>query len=319
MKKLQKIEYKSINVLTTKQLAECYGADANIIRKNFERNKEKYIIAKHYFLLESNSKIEFCNTRHIDDSYKKASKLYLWTERGALLHAKSLNTDKAWDIYELLMETYFRVKNIIKQSAELPRKLFKEHYKRIESAENTKIFLGFLNKYAKQFNLFDKYGKRRFYSLIYNNLYGGCFNGSKQDIFSYLGVTKKNTSLADWIYGAGLDFQSKKQSELLVLLLHFEGDLNSVFPALLRDIESQREVYIERLRAEGKKLFTDDEVELAVEFFRKFPLGLKFARTDIKDLEDGQEFLFYNDNNDYLFLDNLSNSNNNNKFLGVAI
>lgn len=41
------------------------------------------------------------------------NKLYLWTERGALLHAKSLNTDKAWAVYEQLVETYFRVKQII--------------------------------------------------------------------------------------------------------------------------------------------------------------------------------------------------------------
>lgn len=39
-------------------------------------------------------------------------KLYLWTEKGALLHAKSLNTDKAWEVYDHLVETYFNVKNI---------------------------------------------------------------------------------------------------------------------------------------------------------------------------------------------------------------
>lgn len=42
------------------------------------------------------------NTRH----------LYLWTERGALLHAKSVNTDKAWDVYEQLLDVYFRTKEI---------------------------------------------------------------------------------------------------------------------------------------------------------------------------------------------------------------
>ncbi|MDR1208858.1 MAG: hypothetical protein LBK41_00865 [Clostridiales bacterium] len=40
----------------------------------------------------------------------KLNKLYLWTERGALLHAKSLNTDKAWEVYDRLVETYFRVR-----------------------------------------------------------------------------------------------------------------------------------------------------------------------------------------------------------------
>ena len=39
-------------------------------------------------------------------------RLYLWTERGALLHAKSINTDKAWDVYEQLLDTYFRVQEM---------------------------------------------------------------------------------------------------------------------------------------------------------------------------------------------------------------
>lgn len=38
--------------------------------------------------------------------------LYLWTERGALLHAKSINTDKAWDVYEQLLDVYFRTKEV---------------------------------------------------------------------------------------------------------------------------------------------------------------------------------------------------------------
>ena len=36
------------------------------------------------------------------------NKVYLWTQKGAFLHAKSLNTDKAWDVYEILVDTYFK-------------------------------------------------------------------------------------------------------------------------------------------------------------------------------------------------------------------
>ena len=36
------------------------------------------------------------------------NKLYLWTEKGAFLHAKSLNTDRAWEIYDVLVDTYFK-------------------------------------------------------------------------------------------------------------------------------------------------------------------------------------------------------------------
>ena len=40
----------------------------------------------------------------------KANILYLWTEKGALLHAKSLNTDKAWEVYDYLVDFYFGAK-----------------------------------------------------------------------------------------------------------------------------------------------------------------------------------------------------------------
>ncbi len=36
--------------------------------------------------------------------------LYLWTERGANRHCKILDTDKAWEQFDSLEETYFRVK-----------------------------------------------------------------------------------------------------------------------------------------------------------------------------------------------------------------
>ena len=44
----------------------------------------------------------------IDDTLKATSILYIWTERGAFLHAKSLNTDKAWEVYDSLVEHYFK-------------------------------------------------------------------------------------------------------------------------------------------------------------------------------------------------------------------
>ena len=36
--------------------------------------------------------------------------MYLWTERGANRHCKILDTDKAWEQFDNLEETYFKVK-----------------------------------------------------------------------------------------------------------------------------------------------------------------------------------------------------------------
>jgi hypothetical protein len=41
-------------------------------------------------------------------SVDRVPRLYLWTEKGALLQAKSLNTDKAWEMYENLVDDYYR-------------------------------------------------------------------------------------------------------------------------------------------------------------------------------------------------------------------
>jgi hypothetical protein len=57
--------------------------------------------------LEDDEKREFVDHHQIDDGSKKASKLYLWTEKGAFLHAKSLNTDMAWEVYDRLVDNYF--------------------------------------------------------------------------------------------------------------------------------------------------------------------------------------------------------------------
>lgn len=104
------VEHCGQRVLTTKQLAEAYGTNTASISNNFNRNKDRYCEGKHYFALEGEAKSDFINHHQIDDGSKKAGKLYFWTERGALLHAKSLNTDRAWEVYDKLVEFYFTVK-----------------------------------------------------------------------------------------------------------------------------------------------------------------------------------------------------------------
>lgn len=111
MKNLTAIKYNSIKVLTTKQLAEAYGVKMDIIGYNFRYNKSRYTEGKHYIMLEGQELRKFKSTNvEIQRSLPRISKLYLWTEKGALLHAKSLNTDKAWQVYDYLVDFYFRAK-----------------------------------------------------------------------------------------------------------------------------------------------------------------------------------------------------------------
>jgi len=107
---LQIIVHDNRRVLTTNQLAESYEADAKVISNNFTRNKERYKEGKHFIYLTGEILKQFKAIHQIDESLKFASSLYLWTEKGAWLHAKSLNTDKAWDAYEMLVDEYYTIK-----------------------------------------------------------------------------------------------------------------------------------------------------------------------------------------------------------------
>ena len=111
MSNLIPVEFKNKRVLTTEQLAEIYETDVNNIQVNFKRNEKHFKEGKHYFKLEGEVLKEFKNQPTISQLVSKhASQLYLWTERGANRHCKILDTDKAWEQFDNLEETYFRVK-----------------------------------------------------------------------------------------------------------------------------------------------------------------------------------------------------------------
>ena len=97
-------------VCTTEQLSEAYGADRQLLINNFNRNKERYQEGKHYICLTGEDLKAYKTANQNDLSSSRINQLYLWTERGALLHAKSLNTDKAWEVYERLVDFYFNIK-----------------------------------------------------------------------------------------------------------------------------------------------------------------------------------------------------------------
>lgn len=111
---LTPIEQCGQRVLTTAQLAEAYGTTTKTITDNFSNNKERYIEGKHYYRLKGDELRAFKNyTENFGVVNKRTPCLYLWTERGTLLHAKSLNTDKAWETYDYLIEHYFRSREML--------------------------------------------------------------------------------------------------------------------------------------------------------------------------------------------------------------
>lgn len=104
---LQAIEQSGKRVLTTSQLAESFKVNPKIINRNFQRNKDHYEQGKHYFALTGDDLKCFKAERQEDASLKFVSVLYLWTEQGAWLHAKSLNNEKAREAYSALVDGYY--------------------------------------------------------------------------------------------------------------------------------------------------------------------------------------------------------------------
>lgn len=128
---LQIIEHANYRVLTTPQLAEAFDSKANIISRNFQRNRDRYEEGVHYFALTGDVLKEFKAKRQDDVSLKFVSVLYLWTEQGAWMHAKSLNNDSAWKAYRALIDNYYAVVEQLKQPPNLA--ISYEDFKQIES------------------------------------------------------------------------------------------------------------------------------------------------------------------------------------------
>ncbi|EEV8845934.1 ORF6N domain-containing protein [Escherichia coli] len=123
------ISFSNIPVVTTELLASLYGTEPDYIRKNFNRNSGRFVIGKHYFLLENEELREFKHSMSLRPSVKIARNvrsLILWTERGAARHAKMLETDQAWEVFEKLEDCYFSQK--IPEQLQLPESTLSINY-----------------------------------------------------------------------------------------------------------------------------------------------------------------------------------------------
>lgn len=107
--------HNSMPVVTTEQLAWFYGSDVIRIQQNHARNSSRFVSGKHFFKISGkelkNLRLSFSESQ----ISSKARSLILWTERGAARHAKMLETDQAWDVFEKLEDCYFNKKQAVTQ------------------------------------------------------------------------------------------------------------------------------------------------------------------------------------------------------------
>jgi hypothetical protein len=107
------IAYQNVRVLTTELLAQLYGTDDKNIQMNYSRNLDRFVSGKHFFKLEGEDLRQFKSLHKPTSSglvgiSPRVKHLTLWTERGAARHAKMLDTDEAWSVFERLEEAYFK-------------------------------------------------------------------------------------------------------------------------------------------------------------------------------------------------------------------
>lgn len=154
------ISYKGQRVCTTQQLAQLYGTDEVRIQQNHARNAARFEEGKHFIKASGE---ELKNLRlSLSESQisSKARTLILWTERGAARHAKMLETDQAWDVFEQMEDSYFTAKT---------RVPIEDGEKRSTMMDRLPLYLFTAETVVKHRLLFSKV-----YALI--NLYAGAHN-----------------------------------------------------------------------------------------------------------------------------------------------
>lgn len=117
LENITRIEYHGQPVLTTAQLAEFYETSEKNLSANFKNNEDRFTEGKHYFKLEGDELKDFMSySKNFGLANKFSRHVYLWTKYGCLRHCKSVGTDKAWDVFEVLEDTYFNVEKIIREA-----------------------------------------------------------------------------------------------------------------------------------------------------------------------------------------------------------
>ncbi|MBN6364322.1 ORF6N domain-containing protein [Providencia rettgeri] len=134
VKSIPLIAHSGAPVITTDMLADVYGTEVINIQVNHSRNKNRFIEGKHFYKLTGSILKEFKNWltksklvyKGSEIISKHAKSIILWTERGAARHAKMLDTDNAWDVFEALEDFYFAKKEDAQQKINLRQSTAKE-------------------------------------------------------------------------------------------------------------------------------------------------------------------------------------------------
>ena len=125
LENITRIEYHGQPVLTTAQLAELLSSKSDVdgkvvtvnnLKLNFRNNADRFIEGNHYFKIEG-EELDALRVKNFNLQISPMTRtLYLWTKRGAARHCKSVGSEFAWTVFEVLEDTYFNVEKIIREA-----------------------------------------------------------------------------------------------------------------------------------------------------------------------------------------------------------
>ncbi|MDV6318827.1 ORF6N domain-containing protein [Chromohalobacter sp. HP20-39] len=165
------LTYDGKPVVTTAVLAQLYGTESKYIQNNHKRNDVRFEHGKHYYKVEGRELKELKKQPSLRGLVSKmVAHLILWTERGAARHAKMLETDQAWDVFEALEDHYFGKFEPEANNQALPSPLSPTHQRSIQRA------------IARRAKALPKDQQRTAFSRIYSHLKDRFEVGSYKDL-----------------------------------------------------------------------------------------------------------------------------------------
>ena len=118
-KDLEVKEWKSERVVTVYDISNLHNREVKRVNEQFKRNIDKFVENRDYFIINREEIMQ----SHFATGISKFSNHkveYLFTERGYLKLTKTFNDDLSWKIQDLLVESYFVVKDNL-DKIELPK------------------------------------------------------------------------------------------------------------------------------------------------------------------------------------------------------
>lgn len=112
-------EYEGERVITTSDIAKAHKKELKRVNELLNNNKHRLIEDVDYFRIDRKSSV-VSNDLEKYFTNNRQRVIYLLTESGYLMLVKAFKDDLSWDIQRILINTYFKMKEISKENINKP-------------------------------------------------------------------------------------------------------------------------------------------------------------------------------------------------------